>query len=66
MGLFIKTRRYQKECVACMRLHNTIDKHKMLACIVPIRYKKSVWGVGPEVDTQKRLNLGFDILDAWD
>lgn len=30
MGLFIKTRRWQKECVACMRQHSIINKHPLL------------------------------------
>ncbi len=34
-GLFIHTRRYQKECVSCMRLHHTIDKHPLLVILLP-------------------------------
>lgn len=33
MGLFIKTRQYQKECVACMQLHKTIDRHPLLTIL---------------------------------
>ena len=39
-GLFIKTRRWQVECVSCMILHNTIEKHPLLVKINhPIEYK---------------------------
>lgn len=29
-GKFIKTRRWQHECVACLKLHGTINKHPLL------------------------------------
>lgn len=35
MGRFLHTRRWQKECVACMRLHGTIHKHPMLRKLSP-------------------------------
>lgn len=35
MGKFIKTRRYQKECVACMQIHHTIDKHPLMNFLMP-------------------------------
>lgn len=34
-GLFIYTRKFQKECVSCMKLHNTIDEHPLLKKIAP-------------------------------
>jgi len=34
-GLYVHTRRYQKECVECMKLHGTIDKHPLLAKLRP-------------------------------
>lgn len=34
-GLYVKTRRYQKECISCMKLHGTIDKHKLLSFLLP-------------------------------
>lgn len=40
-GLYIKTRRYQKECVSCMKLHDIIHKHPLLSRISkPIIYGK--------------------------
>lgn len=42
MGKFIKTRRHQKECVACMKLHNTIDKHPLLVKIAPQKYEYDI------------------------
>ena len=44
MGYYLHTRRYQKECVACMKLHHTINKHPLLAILIS---KKSLY---PEYD----------------
>lgn len=41
MGLYVKTRRYQKECVECMKVHKTIHKHPLLAHVVA---KKPIYG----------------------
>lgn len=40
MGVYVKTRRRQKECVECMKLHGTIDKHPLLAAV---RGKKPIY-----------------------
>lgn len=34
-GLYIKTRERQKECVECMKIHKTIDKHPILKSLLP-------------------------------
>ena len=41
-GLYIKTRRWQKECVECMKVHHTIEHHPLLVIInpAPLTYKE--------------------------
>lgn len=58
-GLFIHTRKFQKECVACMQLHHTIDEYPLLKKIAP---KKIIY----KVRTIKPLYVNnFDILTVW-
>lgn len=33
MGLYVKTRQWQTECVACMQLHQTIERHPLLVML---------------------------------
>ena len=49
MGKFVHTRKWQKECVACMRLHETLERHPRLTKIVP-----------PCEDKKKRFDILID------
>ena len=35
MGIFLKTRRWQIECVECMKRNGTLSKHPLLAKLMP-------------------------------
>lgn len=34
-GLYIHTRRWQTECVECMKVHKTLDRHPLLSHLLP-------------------------------
>lgn len=35
MGLYLPTRQDQTECVACMRLHDTLNEHPLIIKLLP-------------------------------
>ncbi len=36
-GKFLKSRAWQVECVECMKIHKTLEKHPLLKSICPLK-----------------------------